>query len=141
MNWGMKIVLGLGSFMLFIICATIYMVTSDSDTLIDDDYYEKSLTYDEVYDRKQNLQDDNARPAVQLVNDTLSIVFKSEQIKGNLNLTRPSDAKLDKVIPLYTTTNVFKLPVSTLEKGNWSLEINWESHNKKYVDNQSIFIN
>jgi len=141
MNWGAKIVIGLGSFMLFIVCVTIYMVNKDSDTLLEDDYYEKGLTYDDVFDRKQNLQDDNAQPILKLENDTLSIIFKSDNIKGDLNFIRPSDGNLDKVIPLFTTTNTFKLPLATLAKGSWSLEINWESHNKKYIDTQTLFIN
>lgn len=140
MNWGMRIVVGLGAFMLFIVCATVYMVSSDTDTLVEEDYYEKGLSYDEVYDRKQNLQDDDAKPIIQLVNDTLSIVFKTEGIKGTLDFKRSSDGSLDKTIPLYTATKLFKLPVSSLKKGNWSLEINWESHNTKYIDTQSIFI-
>lgn len=141
MNWGTKIVVGLGSFMIFIICAVLYMVSHDSDTLVDDDYYEKGLTYDETYDRKQNMADDHAKPTVQLQNDTLTIVFKTSQNKGNLSFVRPSDGKLDKDIPLFTTNNTFKLPVSTLTKGNWTLEITWESGNRKYIDNQSVFIN
>lgn len=140
MNWGTKIIIGMGAFMLFIVCSVLYMVNKDSDTLIDDDYYEKGLVYDDVYDRKQNLQDDSAKPTIAIVNDTLSILFKSEQIKGNLSLKRPSDGGLDKNIPLLTTTDVFKIPVSTLEKGNWLLELTWESHNRKYADTQSIFI-
>lgn len=140
MNWGMRIVLGLGTFMLFIICSVIYMVSKDSDTLIDDEYYEHSLNYDEVYDRKQNLQDDQATPNVKLVSDTMIITFKSENIKGDLNFKRPSDGELDKKIPLYTNTDVFKLPISALAKGNWSLEILWESQGKAYIHNQSIFI-
>lgn len=140
MNWGTKIIIGMGAFMLFIVCSVLYMVNKDSDTLIDDDYYEKGLVYDDVYDRKQNLQDDSAKPTITIVNDTLSILFKSAQIKGNLSLKRPSDGGLDKNIPLLTTTDVFKIPVSTLEKGNWLLELTWESHNRKYADTQSIFI-
>ena len=140
MNWGMRIVVGLGAFMQLIVCATVYMVSSDTDTLVEEDYYEKGLSYDEVYDRKQNLQDDDAKPIIQLVNDTLSIVFKTEGIKGTLDFKRSSDGSLDKTIPLYTATKLFKLPVSSLKKGNWSLEINWESHNTKYIDTQSIFI-
>ena len=140
MNWGTRIVVGLGAFMLFIVCATVYMVSSDTDTLVEEDYYEKGLSYDEVYDRKQNLQDDDAKPIIQLVNDTLSIVFKTEGIKGTLDFKRSSDGSLDKTIPLYTATKLFKLPVSSLKKGNWSLEINWESHHTKYIETQSLFI-
>lgn len=140
MNWGLKIVVGLGAFMLFIIFATIYMVSKDSDTLIDENYYENSLSYNEVYDRKQNLVDDDARPLLKLENDTLSIIFKSTNNKGELSLKRPSDGSLDKVIPLFTSSNIYTLPVSTFSKGNWNLEINWESNNKSYVDNQSLYI-
>lgn len=116
------------------------MISKDTDTLVDDDYYENSLTYDDVYDRKQNLQDDNAKPIVRLENDTLLIVFKTENIKGDLIFKRPSDGNLDKKIPFYSNSNEFKLPVSTLARGNWAIEINWESGNRKYIDNQSIFI-
>lgn len=140
MNWGIKIVLGLGAFMLFIVCSVIYMVTTDSDTLIEDDYYEQSLNYDEVYDRKQNLQDDHAKPLVKIVHDTLIITFTTEKVKGELNFKRPSDGSLDKVIPLYTNTNIVKLPISTLAKGNWLLEVKWDSHGVAYIHNQSIFI-
>lgn len=140
MNWGTKIVVGLGTFMILIVAAAIYMVSSDTDTLIEDDYYEKGLSYDEVIDRKQNLQDDHAKPNVQLINDTLVIVFKTEQIKGSLFLRRPSDGAMDKNIPLFTSSNTFRLPISSLTKGSWILEINWENNDRKYVDIQSIFI-
>lgn len=140
MNWGLKIVLGLGAFMLFIIGASIYMVSKDSDTLIEDDYYEKSLNYDEVYDRKQNLENDKAKPVVVIKNDTLSIVFTTTNVKGTLNLKRPSDGSLDKSIPLFSNTDTFKLPLSSLTKGSWLLEISWESKGSKYIDIESIFI-
>ncbi len=140
MNWGMKIVVGLATFMLFIVGAGIYMVTQDSDSLLDDDYYEKGLAYDEVYERKQNLVDDQAKPTVQLEKDTLAIIFRSLGIKGQLSFKRPSDGHQDKQIPLYTATEVFKLPVSSFSKGNWLLEITWENNHKAYMDTQSLYI-
>lgn len=140
MNWGVKIIVGLGAFMLFIICAAIYMVTSDSDSLVEEDYYEKSLSYDEVYERKQNLLDDNANPTVVVRNDTLFVQFISEQINGDLSLKRPSDKRMDKVYALHTTTDTFELPVHNLTKGRWTLEINWESEGKKYAVSQAVFL-
>lgn len=140
MNWGMKIVIGLGTFMLFIVGAGIYMVMQDSDSLLDDDYYEKSLAYDEVYDRKQNLVDDQAKPSVRLEQDTLVIVFKRPINKGQLVFRRPSDGTLDTKIPFYTDTEVFRLPISTFVKGSWSLEISWENNNKAYIDIQSLYV-
>lgn len=140
MNWGMKIVVGLGTFMLLIASAGIYMVSKDTDTLVDDDYYEKGLAYDDVYKRKQNTLDDGARPRLQLEGDTLSILFIGDINKGELSFKRPSDGKLDLKIPFYTASNVFRLPLSTFLKGNWTLELNWESKERSYTDSQSLFL-
>lgn len=140
MNWGMKIVVGLGTFMLLIASAGIYMVSKDTDTLVDDDYYEKSLLYDDVYDRKQNTVDDGVKPRLQLYGDTLAIIFVEAMNKGELSFKRPSDGTLDLKVPFYTASNVFKLPLSTFLKGNWTLEITWENKKRSYTDSQSLFL-
>lgn len=140
MNWGGKIVLGLATFMLFIIGAGIYMVTNDGDSLLEDDYYEKSLTYDDVYTKKQNLLDDKAVPAVKVEHDTLMVTFSKENNKGMVKLIKPSDNKADKTFPFYTTDTLYRLPVLALAKGNWTLELDWESDGKAYIHSQSIFI-
>ncbi len=140
MNWGMKIVVGLATFMLFIIGAGVYMITQDSDSLLDEDYYEKGLAYDEVYERKQNLVDDRAKPIVRLENDTLIIIFTGVGNKGQLSFKRPSDGQQDKKIPFYTATEVFKLPVTSFSKGSWLLEISWEHNHKTYIDTRTVYI-
>lgn len=140
MNWGTKIVLGLAAFMLFIMGSGIYMVSHDSDTLIEEDYYEKSLNYDEVYNRKQNLTNDDAKVAIVQQQDTLVLTFTSNGNQGEIIFKRPSDGSLDQVIPLITQTETFNVPISTFQKGNWALEINWEHKSKKYTQSQSFFI-
>ncbi len=140
MNWGLRIVVGLGTFMLLIMGAGIYMVSHDTDSLVDEDYYEKSLSYDDVYKRKQNVIDDDVKPKLQLDGDTLTIVFKGDINKGEVNFKRPSDGNLDLKVPFYTQSNTFRLPVSTFSKGNWTLEVVWEHNTRAYFDNQSLFI-
>lgn len=140
MNWGTKIILGLGSFMLFIIASSIYMVTKDSDSLIDEDYYENSLNYDEVYNRKQNLINDDVSTSIVQREDTLHIQFNSGDNKGELIFRRPSDGSMDRAVPFYTATNMLKLPILDLQKGNWSLELNWENSGKKYIQSQAFYI-
>ena len=140
MNWGTKIILGLGSFMLFIVASGIYMVTKDSDSLIDDNYYESSLNYDEVYNRKQNLIHDEVKTTIVQRKDTLYIQFNSTDNKGEFIFKRPSDGSLDRSVPFYTTTDMLKLPISDLQKGNWSLELNWENSGKKYIQSQAFYI-
>lgn len=140
MNWGNKIVVGLAAFMIFIGGSVIYMVTKDSDTLIDEDYYENSLSYDEVYASKQNLINDHAKPGVLLSKDTLTITFVAPHNEGKLVFKRPSDGSLDREIPFSVKDKHYKLPISSFTKGNWVLDISWTQANTSYLHSQSLFI-
>ncbi len=132
MNWGMKIVLSLGIFMLGIAAAGIYMVSHDSDSLEEGDYYEQALNYDDMYARKQNVLDYQAQPRVRLQADTLYIQFKSQENIGKLNFKKPSDASLDLELPLHTKNGVFQISVADLKAGLWNLEIFWEADAHPY---------
>ncbi|MBD1423105.1 FixH family protein [Sphingobacterium chuzhouense] len=140
MNWGLKIVLGLGAFIIFIVSAGIYMVTKNTDTLEDEDYYEKSLSYDEVYQRKQNLLDDHARPTVNVRNDTLYITFSKPHNRGDLIFKRPSDSMLDITLPFVTEGQDYRLPVSSFTKGSWRLEISWEQGETLYTSDHNLYL-
>lgn len=140
MNWGKYIIIGLASFMLFIVSAGLYMVTQDSDSLIDENYYENSLTYNDVYNSKQNLLRDEATPTLSLRNDTLIVGFVGTDNKGSFIFKRPSDGTLDKSIPFATKEGEFRLPISTFAKGNWNVEITWKQRGVSYIHNQALFI-
>ncbi|MGN0002375.1 MAG: FixH family protein [Sphingobacterium composti] len=140
MNWGNKIILGLGSFMLFIVITVIYMVSKDSDTLIDDNYYEASLSYDEVYASKQNLLRDDAKPILKVQHDTLTISFVDVNNEGTILFKRPSDGALDINFPFTTKDKVFKMPIASFKKGNWNVEISWKHNNVNYIHNQPLYI-
>jgi len=139
MNWGYKIVFGLGAFVLFIVGLAIYMVSNDTDTLEDDDYYERSLNYDETYRKKENLNHNHAKPTIRISQDTMLIKFISADNKGQLHFKRPDDNKLDVSLPFATPTDQFKLPLSTFKKGNWNLEIDWKSGADSYLVDQHVY--
>ncbi len=48
MNWGVKIVIALALFMVLIVSFGIYMVSTDTDSLVAEDYYERGLNYDRL---------------------------------------------------------------------------------------------
>lgn len=48
MNWGTKIVVALALFMALMVTFGIYMVSSDTDSLVAEDYYERGLNYDRL---------------------------------------------------------------------------------------------
>ena len=139
MNWGVKIIVGLGAFMLFIVSAGVYMVNKDTDTLEEDDYYEKSLHYDEVYQRKQNVAEDQVRPLVKVERDTLYITFRQSNSCGELAFRRPADRKLDTVLPFVAKRQNYKIATGTFAKGNWQLEITWQHIEKAYTSDYHLY--
>lgn len=132
MSWGYKIVFGLGAFMLFIVGAGVYMVTQDSDELIESDYYEKSLHYDEIYMKHQRMLTDNAGPMVALINDTLLIDFKHRKNEGVLRFMRADNKELDRSVPFATSNYHFRLPMGSFKDGKWNLIVDWESGKTSY---------
>lgn len=140
MNWGFKIFFSLGFFMICIVCAGIYMVSQDTDTLIDEDYYEKGLNYDEVFEKKQNVISHQAKPTIKVERDTLYIEFTKNANRGKLIFKKPSDGSLDMELPFQTKSHSYQLPLQSLKKGAWNLEIVWEQDGSAYVaDHQFIF--
>ncbi|HIY77139.1 MAG TPA: FixH family protein [Candidatus Sphingobacterium stercorigallinarum] len=132
MSWGYKIIIGLGAFMLFILSAGVYMVTQDSDELIESDYYEKSLHYDEIYMKHQQMLTDKASPVVALINDTLLIDFKHKKNEGVLRFMRADNKELDRSVPFATSNYHFSLPIGTFKDGKWNLIIDWKSEKTSY---------
>jgi hypothetical protein len=140
MNWGVKVLIGMGTFMSFIIVLVVIMFNSKTDALVDNDYYEKGINYNKVYNLKEQVNLDHARPEIALSDKTIGLTF-TQQAKGNLKLMRTSDKRLDKTMPFETDQNrQILIPAVNLPKGSWRLIIEWESLSKKYLYEQEINI-
>lgn len=140
MNWGVKIVIFLAAFMMFIIGSVIYMITSDTDSLEENDYYEQALNYDSTYDRKQNTLQDHATPELKVENGQLKIDFVSNINKGNLILRRLSDRSVDQNIKLSADDKTYFVDVSKLDPGMWMCILTWENMDKEYLFEKEIFL-
>lgn len=140
MNWGGSIVLGMGVFMAFIIGSVFYMVGQDTDTLEEDNYYDKGIHYSEVYALKENLQRDRATPTLRLQGDSLCIHFTTSDNKGISQWKRPSDGRLDKEQRFQTATDSVIMPFVAYERGHWQIELTWESAGTAYQSIHNLFI-
>lgn len=117
------------------IAAGVYVVTRNVDTLEESDYYEQSIHYDEIYTRKQNVENKQYAPNFKVTQDTLYITFKSPVNQGQLLFKRPSDGSQDITLPLYTNTAHYKLPVASFQKGRWNLSVFWTSEKIDFYSN------
>ena len=140
MNWGVKVLIGMGTFMSFITVLVVIMFNSKTDALVDNDYYEKGINYNKVYNLKEQVNLDHAKPEIAVSDETIGLTFK-KQAKGNVRLMRTSDKRMDRAMPFETDQNrQVLIPAVNLPKGSWRVIIEWESLSKKYLYEQEINI-
>jgi len=140
MNWGTNIVIGLGSFMLMIVCFCLYMISNDTDTLEEQDYYEQGLNYDATYAKRQNLVNCKALPQVSIRQDSLRISFKEGPTKGILIFKMPADAAQDLRLPFETVEKLYVLPLAIFKKGMWHLSIDWQTNNQLFLSEHKLYL-
>lgn len=142
MNWGTKLVLGMAAFMSFIIGMVVFMFKNHgNDALVEDDYYEKGINYNKEYNAKSNTLNDNAIPEIKLSKSQLIIQLK-EVATYQLVLMRPSAAAKDVKSSGKTIgdANLIIIDATKLDKGLWSLNLQWRSNGKDYQFRKDITI-
>lgn len=140
MNWGTKIVLGMVAFMLFIIAMVVYMFSvHGNDALVDKDYYEKGINYNQEYNAKHNVVIEAAQPMISISKSQLRIELK-DSAAFELKLQRPSTAEDDIFIKGNTSgsSNLIRLNSTNMHTGLWFLELKWTSNNKEYLFKKNI---
>jgi len=133
-------------FMLITIGVVIFSTFHRVD-LVAEDYYEQEIRYQQQIERI--LRADSLSVPVRWLYErsqkSLIIKFPPEleaaEIKGNLHFFRPSDARLDRVVPLeLSVENSQTLNTAQLLPGLWKLKIFWEINSKEYFTEGIIVI-
>jgi hypothetical protein len=142
MNWGKKIVMTMAIFMLFILGLGVYMLSKQgNDTLVENNYYEKGLTYNEEYDAQENTFSEHVEPTI-TINPNQLILQLKDSASYSLLLMRPSNAKADKQLIGKTigANHLILLERKVTDKGIWLLDLKWKSNNKNYQFKKSIIL-
>lgn len=140
MNWGTKIILGMGSFMLFIIAMAVYMFSvQGNDALVEEDYYEKGINYNQEFDAKKNVRIDHAQPTITVNHQQLIIQLK-DSAAYEVKLMRPSSKQDDLIKKGSTIANQILVNTESMHPGRWFLEIRWTSNGKAYLFKKDITI-
>ena len=144
-NWGHGIIIFMIAFMIVIVSA-VYYTTSQTVELVEEDYYQKEVTYQQTIDAKKNskyLQD-----SVELVIDAefLKIVFapslNMSAADGKVNLYRPNNSNLDRQYLLkdYFNDNEFKIRRKKIISGKYSCSIHWSQNGNRYIWEKDIYL-
>lgn len=143
-NWGKGLVVGMISFMVFILYLVITMSTDKkySHDLVTEEYYAKEMAYQEEIDQETNLKTLSNQIIGKKTIEGWLISFPEEihqtNSKGTVFLYRPSNQKLDFEVPFVLSGSNLLIPDNRLVDGRWNITIQWETEGVPYLYKKSI---
>lgn len=145
-RWAWGIALLYGCFVVFIIGLIVFASAQDFP-LVEPDYYQKELRYQQRIDQTAGSLALADRLAIELGENspTLTLSFPREfdaaRISGTITLYRPSDPHLDQTLHIDAKTmNIQTIPVGNLSPGLWYVKVDWRHGDDVYFDEKRIVI-
>jgi hypothetical protein len=114
--------------------------------LVSPDYYERELRYQEQINRRERTQalKDPARVSYDAAQGSIVVALPAAQArvaKGRIQLYRPSDARLDRDLPLALDVNgIQRLDAKRLHAGPWNIRVQWNVDGEEFFLNHSIVV-
>jgi hypothetical protein len=143
LNWGTGIVIGIIVFVIISVTMTVIFMTQDV-SLVSDNYYEKSLSYQEEIDKQSRTKSLDEQVKINFNREVIIISvpsnYLSKDISGEIFFYRPSNPELDFVLPLQLVEGKQIIPVERLEKGFWRIKLNWTMDGSSYYNERAINI-
>lgn len=145
-NWGTGIVIAIVAFMSFILFLVIKMSTNNDyeHDLVVKDYYKQELKFQEEIDKANNLKNLKSEFTIQTIGDNIVVNFpkelKIENIKGHFIFYRPSNEKIDFMLPIELSSHQWVFPKKNLISGRWNLSIDFRHDNNAYLYKEEIIL-
>lgn len=141
MNWGKGILLTIILFVAFIMTLVVISVKQDDIHLVTENYYEKEIKYQEQIEREKSAAQ-LSREVLVFDNATKSILLDLPiGAKGEIQLFRPSDARLDQLVPLeIKEAGKTSISLSELKAGYWRVKLTWVENGVEYYEESKITI-
>lgn len=144
-NWGTGIAISIIIF-LIISFAMIFHFMSQKVDLVTDNYYEKTLIYQNQIDEAERTKEINNEMKLEYLNNKLKFIFPvsvaSKMNNGEIYFYRPVDSNKDfkATFQLDENGELF-LDVSKIEKGYWKVQLKWLMNGESYSVERSVMIN
>ncbi|MBO3698195.1 FixH family protein [Roseivirga sp. E12] len=138
MNWGKKIIL---SFVVFIalIFTLVYVSVNTDFYLVEEDYYEQELAYEDQIQRIKNHDSLIEKPVFNIDRRAFTadlkfpIQLKKDMVEGKVLFYRSNSAKLDKEFELeLNEAGEMIVDISRFAVGAWKVKIKWADGQKEY---------
>lgn len=141
MNWGKSIVLAFVLFALFIGSLVTVCLRQDIP-LVTANYYENELRYQQQLDRMNNVSALTERPDIQVVGTAVEIRYAqlSGIANGELELFRPSDARLDRKFVIEAKGTLHRIELGNMPGGMYKARMTWAADGKEYYMESIIYL-
>ncbi len=139
MNWGKGIVIGMATFMGFIIFLVVGLMTNRVD-LESEDYYKREINYQQEIVAQENANKLDAK--IEIISNEEFVIVKvpeGEFTKIEMHLARPNDQKMDKLFKIEGTKS-FLINKKDLQKGLYTVELSYMVDNKPCLQKESVTI-
>lgn len=136
----------------FFVIAIIFIVSfiafamRQREDLVSADYYEREVRYQSQLDTLNRSQHLAANTVVtfEAAQQNIVIALPAEQIKnatGTIHLYRPSDARLDRDLPLaLNAAGTQRLDARQLADGLWKVRVKWTANGQEYFLDQPVIV-
>ncbi len=137
-NWGHGVILGLGSFIAFILFMILIFPNGQQNAdMVTDDYYSEELQYQEVIDAKRNAETLTELPAYKQLANGIKIDFPAsispDEAKVHFDMYRTNDSNLDvKKDIILDGQKSFTIPKQVISEGSYTLKVKWQVNKKPY---------
>lgn len=137
-NWGHGVIIGLGSFIAFILFMIFIFPNGQQNAdMVSEDYYSDELNYQEVIDAKKNagllkdsLQYQQLANGIK-INFPESITPESGKVHFDMYRTNDSNLDVKKDLNLDAQKS-FLVPKQVLSPGSYTLKVKWTQNKKPY---------
>ncbi|GMQ29364.1 FixH family protein [Algoriphagus confluentis] len=141
MDWGKGILLTIFAFVAFIMVLVVISVKQDDIHLVTENYYEKEIKYQEQIEREKSASTLEREVLVYDGASQSMVLDLPVGAKGNLQLFRPSDARLDQELILeITEAGKTLVPLKNLKPGYWRVQLTWSEGGVDYYQEKKIHI-
>jgi len=144
-RWAVGITVLYSTFVIAVIAMVIFMNNADFD-LVDENYYEKEIKYQQHIDKVKRTFDENMDISIRYEGNKLFLNFSEDlnysDCTGKIFFYYPAFKKDDFKIQM-NVNSLGKQIIDVSEsvaKGNWIIKIDWEYNNTSYYSEETIYI-
>lgn len=142
-NWGTGIFIFLTLFIVGVIVFYLFITKLDI-RLVEDNYYEKELAYQQKINKIENTRLLNGKIIIDRMPGMIALRFPSLESglkpEGTVLFYRPSDPDKDFSADLQLNDSLQQVfDISKIDKGKWIIKIDWKMGGKEYYFEESVF--